>query len=69
MYYLLVRIWTLFAFGLAVLLGYLMFNTLNQLAELSLFLGCGTGLAVWLVGVVLLATLLHPKRSRDVFET
>jgi hypothetical protein len=69
MYYLLVRIWTVLAFGLAVLFIYLTFSTLDQLAELSLFLGCGTGLVVWLVGVVLLAALLNPKRTPDVFET
>lgn len=69
MYYLLVRIWTVMAFGLTVFFGYLLFSTLDQIADLSLFLGCGLGLIVWLGGVVLLATFLHPKRTPDLFET
>ena len=69
MYYLLVRIWTVMAFGLTVLFGYVLFSTLDQIADMSLFLGCGMGLVVWLVGVVLLATFLHPKRAPNLFET
>jgi hypothetical protein len=68
MYYLLVRIWTVFAFGLSVVLAYAIFSQIDQLAELSLFLGCGSGIALWLMGIVLLAALFHPKRQREVFE-
>jgi hypothetical protein len=65
MYYILVRVWTVIAFILTVLIGYVL---VESLAELSLFLGCGVGLLLWLVGVLLLAALLRPKRPRDLFD-
>ena len=68
MYYILIRVWTALAFGLSLLLGYYFVSHSDQLAEMSLFLGCGTGLLLWVVGVILLAALLRPKRTHELFE-
>ena len=68
MYYLLVRIWSVLAFGIAIGLAYAFFSQSTDLAEFSLFLGCGSGIIFWLLGVLFLAAVFHPKRQRDVFE-
>lgn len=65
MYYILIRVWTVVSFFITVLLGYVL---VDQLAEMSLFLGCGAGLLMWLVGVVVLGALLRPKRTNDLFD-
>jgi hypothetical protein len=68
MYYFLVRIWTVFMFGLSFLFGYLLNNQQSMAAEFSLFLGCGTGLVLWLTGIVFLAAVLRPKQPRSTFD-
>jgi hypothetical protein len=67
MYYILVRVWTGFAFGLSLLLGYVLANLGETLAEVSLLLGCGMGVLLWVAGVVLLAAILRPKRAPDFY--
>ena len=65
MYYILVRVWTVVAFFVSLLMGYLL---VDRLAEMSLFLGCGGGLLLWMVGILLLSAALRPKRSHDLFD-
>lgn len=68
MYYILIRLWTAVAFGISLALGYLLLTQSDQLAEVGIFLGCGMGLLLWIVGVIILATVLRPKRTPDIFD-
>lgn len=68
MYYFLIRLWTFLAFFLSIGIGYVLLRQANQLAELSLMVGCGVGLLLWIGGILLLAALLHPKRANNLFE-
>ena len=68
MYYILVRVWTVFMFIFSPVLGYIAMENLTQTNEVGLFLGCGAGIAMWFVGVVMFSVLLHPKRTPDMFK-
>jgi hypothetical protein len=67
MYYILVRFWSLAV--LIISMGLIIFGIqlMPQGSEVGLMLGCGSGIILWLAGVVALSAWLQPKKPKNYF--